>query len=201
MVMLQKEREKEMSNRRAAIRRDKREREKILKSKAPGADMLRIKNEGWEEGKTLALCVGIEALYEYFGWRKERLYRFADTIGKNSANCNKIVMRAAVLPWQQRLLERITEVAGDKPRMLVTSIKEKVMYEERNQTYIAAASIVMVTLFSEYNFSSNSKRTGRMDKIIERYTIRYLDILGNHEYYCGEKYTKRIKEMTGMNVA
>lgn len=35
-----------MSNRRAAIKRDKREREKILKSKAPGADMLRIKNEG-----------------------------------------------------------------------------------------------------------------------------------------------------------
>lgn len=45
-----------MSNRRAAIRRDKREREKILKSKAPGADMLRIKNEGWEELKELRVA-------------------------------------------------------------------------------------------------------------------------------------------------
>lgn len=190
-----------MSNRRAAIRRDRKEREKILKSKAPGADMLRIKNEGWEEGKLLAVCVGLEALYESFGWRKGKLYQFTEKIGKNSANCNKTVLQAAVKPWQNRLIERISEIAGDKPRMTVNGLKEKIKFDERNQTYMAAASIVLVTLFSEYGFSGNKKRTGRMDKVIERYAIRYINILENPIYYCGKEYVKRVREMTGMNVA
>lgn len=190
-----------MSNRRAAIRRDRKEREKIMKSKAPGADMLRLKNEGWEEGKILAVCVGLEALYDSFGWKKGKLYHFTEKIGKNSANCNKQVLQFAIQPWKERLIERITEIAGDKPRMTVECLKDKIKFEERNETYMAAALIVIVTLFSEYGFSSNKKRTGRMDKVLDRYAIRYLNILEDSVYYCGKEYLKRVRKMTGINVA
>lgn len=188
-----------MSNRRAAFRRDKREREKILKSKAPGADLLRERNKGWEEGKLLAICVGIEAMHDTFGWRKNKIHGFCDAVAHNSANCNKAVIRVAARPWQERLIERIND--GDKPVMTVDNIFQKERYEERNRTYLACASIMMLTLFSEYNFSSNSKHTGRMDKVLDRYAVRFTDIVQDPAYYSGEKYAERIKEMTGMEVA
>lgn len=62
-----------MSNKRASIRRNIRAEEKLKKSKAPGAELARIKNEGWKEGKTLAICVGLESLHEDFGWKRGRM--------------------------------------------------------------------------------------------------------------------------------
>ena len=190
-----------MSNRRAAYRRDMKKREKILKSKAPGSDLLRARNEGWEEGKLIALCVAVESLHEEFGWRKEKIHNFTESLAKNSANSNADVIRVAAKPWQSKLLNRITEASPQKARMIVSNPKEKLKYDERNHTYIACASIVMLALFSEYNFSSNSKRTGRMDKIIERYTVRFFNMMEDAEYYSGTKYAIRVKNLTGMDVA
>lgn len=190
-----------MSNKRASIRRNIRAEEKLKKSKAPGAEFARIKNEGWKEGKTLAICVGLESLHEDFGWKRGKLNQFSDKLAFNTASFNKEVLQMAVKPWERKLGERVEEVAGNEPRMFVDNFKDKIKYEERNKTYVAAASLMMLVLFSEYNFSSNSKRTGRMDKIIERYTIRYLNIIDDPNYYSARKYAERIKNTTGMIVA
>lgn len=190
-----------MSNRRAAMRRDQRTREKLLKSKAPGSDILRKRNEGWEEGKILALCVGFEALYQEFGWRSQRLHNLADRIAYNSANCRKEVIKIVAKLWSDRLQDAIIEIAGSSPKLIAKDFNDKLKAEERANTYIAAASIVMVVLSSEYSFASNKAGTGRMDKIINRYAERYIHILLSENYYSANAYAKRIAELTGMQVA
>lgn len=73
-----------MSFRRAAMRRDARNKEKIQKCKAPGAELLKARNDGWEEGKLLATCICFETMYKDFGWRRKRLAALSNSLTEQS---------------------------------------------------------------------------------------------------------------------
>lgn len=161
-----------MSFRRAAMRRDAKNKEKIQKCKAPGADILRARNDGWEQGKKLAICIIFECVYKEFGWRIERLRRLSESLTKYSLDYDRDVLRFSCSVWHEKLKNIIEKmhISNIVPTGTVTDMS---LYTERCDTYLATASFILSAVYSEYSFTSNSKGTGRMDRVMNRFATEY----------------------------
>ena len=186
------------SNRRAAIRRDKKEREKILKNKSPQAKLIQARNKGYEEGKMIATSVFLECMAIDFGWDKKKIKEASDLIAADSMRSSSEVINFVVNIWNKKLVDRVQEHNKKKIVLNVNSLEDSVMYEERNQTYFACCSLVLSALYSNYGFSSNSKQTGKLDKLMNRFVIRFYQMMENPKYYSGEKCMQRVEEVTGI---
>ena len=186
------------SNRRAALRRDKKEREKILKNKSPQANLIKAKNKGYEEGKLIATSVFLETAVIDFGWKEKKIEEASDFIASTSMNSRSEVINFVCNIWNKKLVERIQDYDQKKIVLNVDNLEESIMYEERNQTYFACCSLVLSALYSNYGVSSNSKQTGKLDKFINRFVIRFYQMMENPKYYTGEKCMKRVEEVTGI---
>lgn len=186
------------SNRRAAIRRDKKEREKILKNKSPQAKLIQARNKGYEEGKMIATSVFLECMAIDFGWDKKKIKEASDFIAADSMRSSSEVINFVVNIWNKKLVDRVQEHNQKKIVLNVNSLEDSLMYEERNQTYFACCSLVLSALYSNYGFSSNSKQTGKLDKLINRFVIRFYQMMENPKYYSGEKCMARVDENTGI---
>lgn len=186
------------SNRRAAIRRDKKEREKILKNKSPQAKILQAKNKGCEEGRVIATSVFLECMVVDFGWKQKKIKQATDFIANTSMNSRSEVINFVANIWNRKLVERVQEGIKEKVVLNVDSLEESVMYEERNQTYFSCCSLVLSVLYSNYGFSTNKKQTGKLDKLMNRFVIRFYQMMENPKYYTGEKCMARVEEVAGI---
>lgn len=92
------------SNRRAAIRRDKKAREKVLKNKSPQARLLQARNKGYEEGKMIATSVFLESVAIDFGWKQKKNQR------SNRFHCNHF--NAQWFRGYQLCLQHLEQKAG-----------------------------------------------------------------------------------------
>lgn len=186
------------SNRRAAIRRDKKAREKILKNKSPQARLLQARNKGYEEGKMIATSVFLESVTIDFGWKQKKIKEATDFIATTSMDSGSEVINFVCNIWNKKLVERIQDYDKRKLVLNVDSIEDNIMYEERNQTYFACCSLVLSALYSNYGFSTNSKQTGKLDKLMNRFVIRFYQMMDSPKYYTGEKCMARVEEETGI---
>ena len=186
------------SNRRAAIRRDKKEREKILKNKSPQAKLIQARNKGYEEGKMIATSVFLECMAIDFGWGKKKIKEASDLIATDSMRSSPEVTNFVVNIWNKKLVDRVQEQGQGNIVVSIDNLEESLMYNERNQTYFACCSLVLSALYSNYGFSSNSKQTGKLDKLINRFVIRFYRMMENPKYYSGEKCMERVDENTGI---
>ena len=186
------------SNRRAAIRRDKKEREKILKNKSPQAKLIQARNKGYEEGKMIATSVFLECMAIDFGWDKKKIKEASDLIAADSMRSSSEVINFVVNIWNKKLVDRVQEQGQGNIVVSIDNLEESLMYNERNQTYFACCSLVLSALYSNYGFSSNGKQTGKLDKLINRFVIRFYQMMENPKYYSGEKCMERVDENTGI---
>ena len=186
------------SNRRAAIRRDKKEREKILKNKSPQAKLIQARNKGYEEGKMIATSVFLECMAIDFGWGKKKIKEASDLIAADSMRSSPEVINFVVNIWNKKLVDRVQEQGQGNIVVSIDNLEESLMYNERNQTYFACCSLVLSALYSNYGFSSNGKQTGKLDKLINRFVIRFYQMMENPKYYSGEKCMERVDENTGI---
>ena len=186
------------SNRRAAIRRDKKEREKILKNKSPQAKLIQARNKGYEEGKMIATSVFLECMAIDFGWGKKKIKEASDLIATDSMRSGSEVINFVVNIWNKKLVDRVQEQGQGNIVVNIDNLEESLMYNERNQTYFACCSLVLSALYSNYGFSSNSKQTGKLDKLMNRFVIRFYQMMENPKYYSGEKCIARVDENTGI---
>ena len=186
------------SNRRAAIRRDKKEREKILKNKSPQAKLIQARNKGYEEGKMIATSVFLECMAIDFGWDKKKIKEASDLIAADSMRSSSEVINFVVNIWNKKLVDRVQEQGQGNIVVSIDNLEESLMYNERNQTYFACCSLVLSALYSNYGFSSNSKQTGKLDKLMNRFVIRFYQMMENPKYYSGEKCMARVDENTGI---
>ena len=184
------------SNRRAAIRRDKKEREKILKNKSPQAKLIQARNKGYEEGKMIATSVFLECMAIDFGWGKKKIKEASDLIAADSMRSSPEVINFVVNIWNKKLVDRVQEQGQGNIVVSIDNLEESLMYNERNQTYFACCSLVLSALYSNYGFSSNSKQTGKLDKLMNRFVIRFYQMMENPKYYSGEKCMARVDENT-----
>lgn len=188
------------SNRRMAMRRDKREREKIQRSNAPGAHIVRARNKGWEDGKLLAIVTASECLYDVFSWNKQQIHELTERIAITSANTNTEVLQIAMQPWERKLKERIEEAKIDVMQIPLTDPFQSAYILERNRTYIAAAALIMLRLYSEFGFRDNKQKKGRMDSILDYFSTRLLDVVKKEEYFNIDQYISKLLRKTGLHI-
>ena len=169
-----------MSFRRAAMRRDARNREKIQKCKAPGAELLKARNDGWEKGKLLATCICFETMYKDFGWRRKRLADLSNSLTEQSIHFTPDVLRFACAIWTEKLHGAIEKFGSLK--LPEGDILSAAKYTECLETYVSTASYIMTAIHSEYCFSTNSSGTGRMDKLINRFALEYIKLASSIDY-------------------
>ena len=186
------------SNRRAAIRRDKKAREKILKNKSPQARFIKAKNKGYDEGKMIATSVFLESMAIDFGWKKEKIKEAEGYIAKTSMNSRTEVVNFVANIWNRKLVERVKKEREQIMFLNTDTIEDRIMYEERNETYFECCSLVLSALYSNYGFSTNKKETGRLDKLMNRFVIRFYQMMENPKYYSGEKCMARVEQNTGI---
>lgn len=189
-----------LSNRRAAIRRERHEREKIEKNKGKNGELLRAQSRGWENGKVIAACIGINALSLELGWSKDQIEDFTKSLAEQSANGNAQIIDFAVQPWKNKLEERIEAHSSVLPKMPLDSIIQGIEYQHRNMAYVGCCSYMFLNLFSNFNLSSNNKGSGTLDKIINQCVINFYDMQRNPMDYTSEKMLQKTKKLTGLEL-
>lgn len=188
-----------MSSRRAAIRRERKEREKIMKNKSKDGEMKRLQYLSWENGKIISFTTILDALHSEFGWEKEQLAEFLESARTQSLDTDPNVLEIAAVPWHRKLEEAIQKrnVIGSMRKF---SLLQEMGYQQRNISYIRCCSFFLLNLFSNYNLSSNNKGTGKLDRIIEICAIHFQDFMRNPDDYTNEKCVQRTERLTGVRV-
>lgn len=189
-----------MSNRRAAIRREERERKKIQKNKTANGDLMRAQSHGWDCGKVISACVVIDALALELNWKKEQISQFTQSLSEKSAKGNPDIIEFAVQPWKNKLEQRIKQHAPELPKMPINSVIQGIEYQHRNMAYVGCCSLMFLNLFSNFNLSSNNKGTGTLDKIINQCVIHFYDLQRNPNDYKTEKVLAKTKKITGLEL-
>lgn len=186
-----------MSYRRAFIRQEKRRKEKLEKRKDSAGKFLREKNNGYDEGKILASAVGVECLYNVFGWRKSRIEKAFRHINEQAKGDTEVLKYVCTI-YQEKLIEGLKEKKLLDKKVYVNSPFERAKVCERNEIYVTCAGLIMNVLKSHYNFGSNSNHNGRLDKVQQYFEMRFNDMNQNPKYYGAQVYAERVKQETGV---
>ena len=189
-----------MSNRRAALRREQREREKILKNKSENADLMRAQMKGFENGKIISACTVVDALATEMHWDKEKIIDFTKNVALQSAKGNAEIIEFAVQPWKDKLEQRLKEHSPELPKMSLNSILQGIEFQHRNMAYVGCCALMFLNLFSNFNLSSNNKGSGTLDKIINQCVVHFYDLQQNPQKYEPEKCLERTRALTGVSI-
>ena len=190
-----------MSNRRAAIRREQKEREKIMKDKSKAGELKRLQYISWENGKIIGFTTMLDALYSEFGWKKEQLVEFLENARTQSIETDPDVLEFAAVPWHRKLEDAIQKRTGEiVENITATTILQGMGNQQRNLSFVRSCSFFLLNLFSNYGMSSNGKGTGKLDRIIEICAIHFQDLLRNPADYTNEKCVQRTERLTGVRV-
>ena len=189
-----------MSNRRAALRREQREREKISKNKSENGDLMRAQMVGFENGKIISACTVTDSLRTELDWNKDKIIAFTKSVAKQSSNGNPEIIEFAVQPWKNKLEQRIKEYSSELPKMSLNSILQGVEFQHRNMAYVGCCSLMFLNLFSNFNLCSNNKGSGTLDKIINQCVVHFYDLQQNPQKYEPEKCLERTRTLTGVSI-
>ena len=186
-----------MSNRRAEMRRAQREEYKLQKNKGKDAELMRAQKRGFENGKVISAATVIQALYTEIRWDEDKINSFAFSVA-DQKNSNATVVDFAATVWRDKLEKRIEERATAPIKMVVRSAIQSIEYRNRNVAYLNCCAFMFTNLYSNFNLSSNNKGTGKLDKVIEKCVQCWYDFMQNPDYYSNEKCKARTKEITGV---
>ena len=187
-----------MSNRRAELRRAKRETEKIEKSKGINAELMRAQKRGFENGKVISASTIVQALHTELGWNGDKIDDFAQSVANQQKNVNVEVVDFAINVWKDKLEERIEKRTNAPIKLVSHSAIQSIEYRNRNVAYLNCCAYMFNTLYSNFNLSSKSNGTGKLDKIIEKCVLCWYDFLETPIHYSNEKCKERTKEITGV---
>lgn len=162
-----------MSAKRAAIRRERKDREKAMKSK-DDSDRRAIK--GRDDGRELAFFATINVLHEYFHFGKKRIKKFMDMCREESARYDNEVVQFILQYYANKIDKKISEI----PLSDVCS-KDVIYVINRNNAFVTSLSIMCVVLNESFGMASNMKNTGRMDEVMERVCMEYIKVLIGRE--------------------
>lgn len=182
------------------MRRAKREAEKIEKSKGMNAELMRAQLRGCENGKVIAASTIIQTLFLELGWSSSKIDVFAHSVAEQSKNTDIRVVDFATTIWKRKLEERIEDLATAPIKMIVHSAIQSIEYRNRNITYLNCCAYMFNSLYSNFNLSSNNKRTGKLDKVIAKCVQCWYDFMQNPGCYSNEKCIEKTKEITGISL-
>jgi hypothetical protein len=135
-----------------------------------------------------------------FSWNKQQIHELTERIAITSANTNTEVLQIAMQPWERKLKERIEGAKIDVMQIPLTDPFQSAYILERNRTYIAAAALIMLRLYSEFGFRDNKQKKGRMDSILDYFSTRLLDVVKKEEYFNIDQYISKLLRKTGLHI-
>ena len=112
-----------MSDRRAAVRREERERAKIRKNKTANGGMLRAAEQGKLDGRIIAFCVVANLLYDLHGFRKKRIEDFLTKCNKEATRFDQKGFKFVVTHYADKLIEKIERTKVSQTPKLLPSAK------------------------------------------------------------------------------
>lgn len=186
-----------MSDRRAAVRRERKERLKAEKRKAPDAEIKRTAERGKLDGRTIAFCVIANLLYDLHGFRRKRIEIFLKKCNKEATRFDQEGLQFVLKYYADKLIEKINNAdVVQKPK----SIQEQIYLNTRDDFYVSSIVLMLAVLNDDYGMASNMKNTGRLDTIMEYCTNEYIKLQLDPGKYTPEWYVEQIRERIRLNL-
>lgn len=186
-----------MSAKRAAIRRERKERRKAEHRKAPDGEARRAAEQGRIDGRTLAACIIINVLYDQFGFRDKRLMRMVEQINREALKFDQEATRFNLEFYAGKLQDRI-RATQIKPR--AGNLTETIYASVRDEYFISSGAVMFMVLNEYFGFATNGKGTGRSDLIMAYIVNEYIKVNLDPEGHDVEFYYRRMKEKTGLDI-
>lgn len=186
-----------MSNRRAAIRRERLAREKAVRKKTTQGKIERAKFDGKTEGRKAAVGVVMEVLFDRWHFSANKVNEVLECVAKESARLEREGTRFVVRWYADKIIAKIKEVHPPVPG---ENDFETVKYVSKNEMYITAVAIMLTALNELYDFSTNKKETGRLDYIINYSVNRFVEMSFDYKVKTGEYYLSRMRKKTGYKI-
>ena len=165
-----------MSNKRALIRRERKEREKILSDKSELGRERRIRLRGQNDGRTIAYYTILSILIEKYKFNSEKIEKMCRYIGEEAVKFSSPGEQFVVLYYSDKLSELIMK----RNLRCILQNSEEVWYQtERDDFYISTCSVILIVLKDRFGFVSNKSGTGKLDIVME---------------YCADEFIKIRKE-------
>lgn len=183
-----------MSARRAAIRRERLQRNKVEKKKGKIGNLERAKEQGIIDGRALAVSVCLEVLHSKYKLSNNKAQQLLNAIGKESARFDNPGVRFVLEYYAEKIAKKINAI---KEYQEIKDVETQIYCVSRDDLYVTSVAIILTELNELFNFSSNDKNTGRLDYIMEYCTNRYLEVQLNPEENTAKYYFERMLRRTG----
>lgn len=185
-----------MSSRRAAIRREQKEANKIKKDKTANGVMLRAAEQGRLDGRLMAFCAIANFLFDTYGFRKKRIEAFLEKCNKQATRFDNDVIQFVIQSYAVKFKSKLNNIDYfQKPE----SIIEHVYLTKREEFYIYSIALMLMVLNDAYGMSSNKKSSGRLDMIMEHCVKEYEKNQSKKENFI-KAYTIKTAEKTGLRL-
>ena len=186
-----------MSDRRAAVRRERKERIKVEKNRSANGNILRAAEQGKLDGRAIAFCVIANLLYDLHGFRKKRIEDFLEKCNKEAVRFDQEGLQFVLKFYADKLIAKTSNVdVMQKPK----SIAEQIYLNQRDDFYVSSIALMLAVLNDDYGMASNRKNTGRLDTIMEYCTNEYVKLQLDTERRNPKWYVQRTREKTGLNI-
>lgn len=186
-----------MSDRRAAVRRERKERAKIERNKSSNGEMMRAAEQGKIDGRAIAFCVIANLLYDLHGFRKKRIMEFLEKSNKEAVRSERDGVQFVVKNYADKLLKKINcqFVYGTSK-----DIKELIYMNQRDAFYVSSIALMLAVLNADYGMASNGKNTGRLDTLMEYCTNEYMKLQLDPDGHTADWYMKHTREKIGLEM-
>lgn len=183
-----------MSARRAAIRRERLQRNKIEKKKGKLGSLERAKEQGIIDSRALAVSVCLEVLHNKYKLSNNKAQQLLNAIGKESARFDNPGVRFVLEYYAEKIAKKINAI---KEYQEIKDVETQIYCISRDDLYVTSVAIILTELNELFNFSSNDKNSGRLDYIMEYCTNRYLEMQLDPGKNTAEYYFERMLRRTG----
>lgn len=153
-----------MSARRATIRCERLQRNKIEKKKGKIGNLERAKEQGIIDGRVLAISVCLEVLHSKYKLSNNKAQQLLNAIGKESARFDNPGVRFVLEYYAEKIAKKINAI---KEYQEIKDVETQIYCISRDDLYVTSVAIILTELNELFNFSSNDKNTGRLDYIME----------------------------------
>ena len=183
-----------MSVRRAMIRREAMKRIKDEKRKSPMGKLERARNRGVSDGRTIAASVVFQILHDKYSLTNSQIQKLYDFVNKESARLDDIGVKFVAEHYYDMFAERIDRV---RVQQEYKSLEEEAYCRSRDNLYISTVAVILMCLNELWDYSSNSKNTGRLDFVMEYCSTRYLEFQLDPKNHTADYYFNKMTRKTG----
>ena len=144
-----------MSARRATIRRERLQRNKVEKKKGKLGSLERAKEQGIIDGRALAVSVCLEVLHSKYKLSNNKAQQLLNAIGKESARFDNPGVRFVLEYYAEKIAKKINAI---KEYQEIKDVETQIYCISRDDLYVTSVAIILTELNELFNFSSNDKK-------------------------------------------